>query len=53
MTERIFDLADDRVSALMTPRTEIDWIDIESTPEQIAQTISKANSRVSGRAGQH
>jgi putative hemolysin len=39
MTERIFDLADDRVSALMTPRPEIDWIDIESTPEQIAQTI--------------
>lgn len=43
MTERIFDLADDRVSALMTPRPEIDWIDIESTPEEIARTIHDSN----------
>jgi putative hemolysin len=42
MTERIFDLADDRVSALMTPRPEIDWIDIESSPEEIARTIHES-----------
>lgn len=39
MTERIFDLADDRISALMTPRLEVEWIDIDAAPEEIAEII--------------
>lgn len=39
MTERIFDLADDRVSALMTPRLEVTWIDVEASPDEIARIV--------------
>ena len=34
MVERIFQLGDMRVNALMTPRTQVDWLDIEDTAEQ-------------------
>jgi putative hemolysin len=33
MVERIFTLDDVRASALMTPRTQIMWLDLEETPE--------------------
>jgi putative hemolysin len=39
MTERVFDLADDRVAALMTPRPEVTWINTESSPEEIATLV--------------
>ncbi|HEX5258368.1 MAG TPA: hemolysin family protein [Sphingomicrobium sp.] len=32
-------LADRPVREVMTPRTEIDWIDLESTPEEIRQAL--------------
>lgn len=34
MAERIFALADDRVVALMTPRPEVTWIDIDDPSEE-------------------
>lgn len=39
MTERVFDLADDRVAALMTPRPEVAWINVEATPEEIGALV--------------
>src|SRR6266700_927494 len=40
MVERIFRLADRRVSVLMTPRPDIDWLDANDTPQEISQVIS-------------
>ena len=42
MTERIFDLADDRISAVMTPRPEIAWIDVDAKPHDIATAIRES-----------
>jgi putative hemolysin len=39
MAERVFDLADDRVSSLMTPRPEVTWIDIDSTQEEVSDLL--------------
>jgi putative hemolysin len=41
MVERIFRLSDRNVAALMTPRTEIIFLDIDSTHEEIHQKISQ------------
>ena len=40
MVERVFRLGDLRVAALMTPRTEIVWLDIEDSPEKIQHKIA-------------
>lgn len=40
MVERIFHLADRRVSELMVPRTEMIWLNIDDSAEDIAATIS-------------
>jgi len=39
MVEAIFRLGDRRVGTLMTPRTEVYWLDLEDSPEQIRQRI--------------
>lgn len=39
MIQRVLRLADRPVRALMTPRTEIDWIDRNDTPERIAERL--------------
>ncbi len=39
MAGRVFDLADDRVSSLMTPRPEVTWIDIDSTQQEIRDLL--------------
>ena len=43
MVERIFRLGDRRVSALMTHRPDIVWLDIEDPPPEIRQTIRESN----------
>jgi putative hemolysin len=46
MVERVFRLGDRRVSAVMTPRTEIVWLDHRASAEEIRQTITEsAHSR--------
>lgn len=40
MVEHVFHLSDQRVSALMTPRTEIVWLDIEDSSEEIRRKIA-------------
>lgn len=42
MVEAIFRLGDRRVGTLMTPRTEIYWLDLEDNPEQIRQTVYRS-----------
>ncbi|MGL5924336.1 hemolysin family protein [Chroococcidiopsis sp.] len=39
MVERVFRLGDRPVSALMTPRPDIVWLDLEDTPEENRQKI--------------
>jgi putative hemolysin len=42
MVERVFRLGDRRVSAVMTPRTEIVWVDSDASLEEIQQTITQS-----------
>ena len=39
MVSGVFRLADRRVDSIMTPRTEITWLDLEDSEEKIRQTI--------------
>lgn len=41
MVERVFKLADRRVSSLMTPRLDIVWLDIDDSPETIRQKMAE------------
>jgi putative hemolysin len=40
MVEGVFSLGDQRVYSLMTPRTEVIWLDIKDTAEEIRRKIS-------------
>lgn len=42
MVEGVFRLHDRRVFSLMTPRSEIVWLDVNDTPEQIKQVIEES-----------
>src|SRR6185369_3502814 len=47
MISGIVRLADRPVREVMTPRTEIDWIDVNSTPEEVHQALLEtAHSRI-------
>lgn len=39
MVSGVFRLSDRRVDALMTPRTEMAWVDVEDSSEKILQTV--------------
>jgi putative hemolysin len=43
MVEGVFSLADRRVNSLMTPRTEIVWLDVKDSLETIREKISACN----------
>jgi putative hemolysin len=40
--EGVFSLSDSRVYSLMTPRTEITWLDIKDTPDEIRNKIAQS-----------
>jgi putative hemolysin len=40
MVEGVFSLSDSRIYSLMTPRTEITWLDIKDSPDEIRNKIS-------------
>src|SRR5262249_54513252 len=42
IVDQVFRLADRKVGALLVPRTEIVWIDITSSPEEIRQEIEES-----------
>jgi len=41
MVEGVFSLGDQRVYSIMTPRTDIIWLDIDDTPETIGRKIGE------------
>ncbi|MBI5840138.1 MAG: HlyC/CorC family transporter [Chloroflexi bacterium] len=41
MVEGVFSLGDQRVYSLMTPRTEIVWLDIDDSPEEIRLKVAE------------
>lgn len=43
IVDRLFRLGDMRVAAFMTPRTQVEWIDLEDTEEQIWEIIMESN----------
>jgi putative hemolysin len=42
MVERVFRLGDRRVAGVMTPRTEIVWLDCDASPEEIRRTVTES-----------
>jgi putative hemolysin len=42
MVERVFRLGDRRVSSVMTPRTEIVWLDRDASLEEICRTVTES-----------
>jgi putative hemolysin len=42
MVEGVFSLSDQRVNALMTPRNEIVWLDVNDTPAEIRRKVSES-----------
>jgi putative hemolysin len=42
MVEGVFSLGDQRVYSLMTPRTDVIWLDINDTPHEILRKISES-----------
>ena len=47
MVQRVFHLADRPVRAIMTPRTEIHWLDLdESIDSQLAEVMASSHSRL-------
>lgn len=42
MVEGVFSLGDQRVYSLMTPRTDIVWLDINDSPQEILQKIAES-----------
>lgn len=43
IVDRVFRLGDMRVFSLMTPRTQIDWLDLEETDEYIWAVLTESN----------
>jgi putative hemolysin len=43
IVDRVFHLGDMRVFSLMTPRTQIDWLDLEETDEQVWAVLTESN----------
>ena len=43
MIESVFRLSDRYIDAIMTPRTEIEWLDLDETPEEMLQVIRSSN----------
>lgn len=53
MVQRVFHLADRPVRAIMTPRTEIDWLDLEESDDsQLAEVLASGHSRLPVGRGQ-
>jgi putative hemolysin len=40
IVQRVFDLGDQRVSALMTPRPDIEWIDVGATADELREFLA-------------
>jgi putative hemolysin len=43
LVESVFRLADRRVGAIMTPRVDIEWLDINASPEEIRRKMAESH----------
>ncbi|MCW0983426.1 hemolysin family protein [Agrobacterium sp. BT-220-3] len=41
LVERVFNIGDKRISGIMTPRIDVEWIDAEDSAEEILATVRK------------
>lgn len=39
IVQRVFQLGDQRVAAIMTPRVDIEWVDVDITPEELREFL--------------
>lgn len=39
IVQRVFQLGDQRVAAIMTPRVDIEWVDVDTTPEELREFL--------------
>jgi len=40
IVQRVFQLGDQRVAAIMTPRLDIEWIDVDATPDELREFLA-------------
>jgi putative hemolysin len=40
IVQRVFQLGDQRVAAIMTPRVDIEWVDVHITPEELREFLA-------------
>jgi putative hemolysin len=40
IVQRVFQLGDQRVAAIMTPRVDIEWVDVDITPDQLREFLA-------------
>ncbi len=40
IVQRVFQLGDQRVAAIMTPRVDIEWMDVDSTPDELREFLA-------------
>ena len=45
LIERVFHLADRRVSSVMTPRPDLEWVDVHATPTELQDAIRNGRRR--------
>ncbi len=43
VVQRVFQLGDQRVAAIMTPRLDIEWIDVDATAEELREFLASHN----------
>jgi putative hemolysin len=43
IVQRVFQLGDQRVAAIMTPRVDIEWVDVDITPEELREFLASHN----------
>ena len=54
VVERVLTIGDRRIGDIMTPRVDVDWVDIEDEPEEVLRDHPQLPSRAaSGRQRQH
>ena len=43
IVQRVFQLGDQRVAAIMTPRVDIEWVDVDTTPDELREFLASHN----------
>ena len=46
IVQRVFQLGDQRVAAIMTPRVDIEWVDVDITQEELREFLASHATRV-------